>query len=87
MAFGLAEKGTSKQVKLIKKFSIIFMFGVVFSVLMVTQGLLLGKKLFYVLEIVELVGVYYLIKNFAKIEIKEDKKSKPKIKVTRYKIK
>lgn len=71
--FGLIEKGLTKEKRLMRKFGFMFVFGVLFTILMISQGLLLGKKLFYPLEIIEVIIVYLLIKNFVKKEMEERK--------------
>lgn len=86
--FGIIEKGLTKEKRLMKKFGIIFMFGVIFTIFMLLQGVVISVKLFYVVEVIELGIVFFLIRHFVRSEIKEDKKGwkkKPKRKVGRLK--
>lgn len=72
MPFGIIEKGMPKEKRLRNKFGFMFLFGVIFTILMITQGLLIDKLLFYTLEIFELGIVYLLIKKFTKKEMEEE---------------
>lgn len=71
MPFGLIEKKLPKEKRLMKNYGVMFMFGVMFTILMLVQGLLLNKILFYVLEIFELWLVYLIIKKFTNKEMEE----------------
>lgn len=73
MPIGIMEKGLSKEKRLMRNYGVIFLFGVMFTILMIAQGLLVNKLLFYTLEVVELGIVYLIIKKFVKKEMKEEK--------------
>lgn len=68
MSFIIREK-ISKEKRIMQNYWLMFGFGVGFTILMIVQGLLLHKALFYLLEVLELVGIYFLIKNFTKKEM------------------
>jgi len=54
------------------RYFLMFMFGVMFTILMVLQRLLLKQLfLYYIALTLELVVVYFIIKNFAKKELGE----------------
>lgn len=71
MPFGIIEKGLPKKKRLMKNYGFMFMFGVIFTILMIAQGLLVDKLLFYTLEIFELGIVYLIIKRFVNKEMEE----------------
>ena len=74
MSLGIIEKKLPKKQRIMKTYVLMFMFGVVFTILILTQGLLLNPSLFYIFEILELFGVYLIIKKFVNKEIGGKKK-------------
>ena len=75
MSFIIREK-LNKERRIMQNYWLMFGFGIGFLMLMIAQGLLLSKELFYFLEVVELVGIYFIIKNFTKKEMGEWKTKK-----------
>jgi len=65
---------TKRKETILKRYVVMFGFGVVFTILMMVQGFLLEPILFYILEAVELIIVYFLIKSFVKRELRENAK-------------
>ena len=58
--------------KRIYRYTVMFGFGVGYMILMVIQNALLPQWLFIVVQFLELIGVYFLIKRFVKQEEKEN---------------
>ncbi len=63
-------KDKAKSV-VMNRYFLMFMFGVMFTILMVVQRLLLKQFLYYIALALELVGVYFIIQNFTKRELGE----------------
>jgi len=57
--------------KIMQRYFLMFMFGVVFVILMVVQKLFFKTFLFYFVEVIELVAVYLIIRNFTKRELRK----------------
>jgi len=69
------------KVVVMNRYFLMFMFGVMFVILEAIQRLFVRSFWYYVLLFLELGGVYFIIKNFAKREIgNENSKRIPKIK-------
>ena len=59
------------KVSVMNRYFLMFMFGVIFVILEAIQRLLFPKFLYYILFVLELAGVYFIIKNFTKKELGE----------------
>ena len=59
------------KMAVMNRYFLMFMFGVVFVIIEAIQRLLLSNWVYYILLVLELGGVYFLIKNFAKKELGE----------------
>ena len=59
------------KMAVMNRYFLMFMFGVVFVIIEAIQRLLLSNWIYYILLVLELVGVYFIIKNFAKKELGE----------------
>lgn len=60
---------TPQKQKVMQRYFMMFGFGIVFMILMVIQNLFLSNFIFIIVEFLELIGVYFIIKNYAKREL------------------
>ena len=57
------------KMSVMNRYFSMFMFGVLFVFLEAVQRLLVSELVYYILLVLELIAVYFLIKNFAKKEL------------------
>ena len=57
------------QKRVMQRYVMMFGFGIVFMILMVIQNIFLSEYIFILVESLELVGVYFIIKSFTKREL------------------
>ena len=57
------------KIAVMNRYFLMFMFGAIFVILEVIQRFIFSNLLFYTLSVLEVVGVYFVIKNLAEKEL------------------